>query len=89
MPGPFGEHLPVLRSAPTRRARGEEREKLGIQSLPADLGEAILEAENSELLYKALGEHVFTRLLELKRAEFEDYRVQVTPYEIQKYLPIL
>ena len=67
----------------------EEREKLGIQSLPADLGEAILEAENSELLYKALGEHVFTRLLELKRAEFEDYRVQVTPYEIQKYLPIL
>ena len=67
----------------------EERERLGIQSLPADLGEAILEAENSELLYKALGEHVFTRLLELKRAEFEDYRVQVTPYEIQKYLPIL
>jgi glutamine synthetase len=67
----------------------EEREKLGIQSLPADLGEAILEAENSELLYKALGEHVFSRLLELKRAEFEDYRVQVTPYEIQKYLPIL
>jgi glutamine synthetase len=67
----------------------EEREKLGIQSLPADLGEAIFEAENSELLYKALGEHVFTRLLELKRAEFEDYRVQVTPYEIQKYLPIL
>jgi glutamine synthetase len=67
----------------------EEREKLGIQSLPSDLGEAIQEAENSELLYKALGEHVFTRLLELKRAEFEDYRVQVTPYEIQKYLPIL
>ena len=67
----------------------EEREKLGIQSLPADLGEAIFEAENSELLYKALGEHVFSRLLELKRAEFEDYRVQVTPYEIQKYLPIL
>jgi len=67
----------------------EEREKLGIQSLPADLGESILEAETSELLYKALGEHVFTRLLELKRAEFEDYRVQVTPYEIQKYLPIL
>ena len=32
-----------------------------------------------------LGEHVFTRLLELKRAEFEDYRVQVTPYEMEKY----
>ncbi len=67
----------------------EEREKLGIQSLPSDLGEAIQEAENSELLYKVLGEHTFTRLLELKRAEFEDYRVQVTPYEIQRYLPVL
>jgi glutamine synthetase len=67
----------------------EERQKLGIQSLPADLDEAIQEAENSELLYKCLGEHVFTRLLEVKRAEFEDYRVQVTPYELERFLPIL
>ena len=67
----------------------DEREKMGIESLPADLGEAIHEAENSELLHKALGEHTFTRLLELKREEFEDYRVQVTPYELEKFLPIL
>lgn len=64
-------------------------QKLDIQSLPADLGEAIKEAENSELLQKALGEHTYTRLLELKRAEFEEYRLQVTPYELQKFLPIL
>ena len=67
----------------------EERQKLGIESLPADLDEAITEAENSELLHKALGEHVFTRLINLKREEFEEYRMQVTPYEIQKYLPVL
>ena len=67
----------------------EEREKMGIESLPADLGEAIREAENSELLHKALGEHTFNRLLELKRDEFEDYRVQVTPYELNKFLPVL
>jgi glutamine synthetase len=67
----------------------EERQKMGIQSLPADLGEAIKEAEESELLQKALGEHVYSRLLEVKRWEFEDYRVQVTPYEIQNFLPIL
>jgi glutamine synthetase len=66
-----------------------ELQKLGIQSLPADLGEAIKEAENSELLQKALGEHTYSRLLELKRAEFEEYRLQVTPYELQKFLPIL
>ena len=40
-------------------------------------------------MQKALGEHVYTRLLHLKRAEFEDYRMQVTPYEIQNLLPIL
>jgi glutamine synthetase len=67
----------------------DEREKMGIKSLPADLGEAIREAEDSELLQKALGEHVFHRLLNVKREEWEDYRVQVTPYELQKYLPIL
>ncbi len=67
----------------------EERQKLGIKSLPADLGEAIREAENSELLHKALGDHVFNRLLNVKREEWEDYRIQVTPYELQKFLPVL
>jgi glutamine synthetase len=67
----------------------DEREKLGIKSLPGSLGEAIEEAERSELLHKALGEHTFNRLLAVKREEWEDYRVQVTPYEIEKYLPIL
>ena len=66
-----------------------EREKIGIQSFPADLGEAIREAENSELLQKALGEHTFNRLLTVKREEWEEYRVQVTPYELEKFLPIL
>ena len=84
-----GSELPEPMERNLYHLSHEEREKLGIQSLPSDLGEAIQEAENSELLYKALGEHTFTRLLELKRAEFEDYRVQVTPYEIQKYLPVL
>ncbi len=67
----------------------DELKKLGIETLPADLGEAIREAESSELLEKALGEHVYSRLLELKRAEFQEYRLQVSPYEIQKFLPIL
>ena len=35
------------------------------------------------------GEHVYARLLQVKRAEFEEYRLQVTPYEIQEFLPIL
>ena len=84
-----GYELPEPMERNLYHLTSEEREKMGIESLPADLGEAIKEAENSELLHKALGEHTYTRLLQLKREEFEDYRVQVTPYELEKYLPVL
>jgi len=67
----------------------EERKKLGIEQLPETLGEAIDELANSELALKALGEHVFTRYVDLKRAEWEDYRVQVSEWELDRYLPIL
>lgn len=84
-----GYELPEPMERNLYNLTSEEREKMGIESLPADLGEAIREAESSELLHKALGEHVFSRLLNLKREEFEDYRVQVTPYELEKFLPVL
>lgn len=66
-----------------------ERRELGIESLPDSLGEAIDITEKSELVRKTLGEHVFSRFVELKRKEWEDYRVQVTQYELKEYLPIL
>jgi len=66
-----------------------ERKEFGIKSLPDSLGEAVAIAENSEIVRRALGEHVFTRFIELKKMEWEEYRVQVTQYEIDKLLPIL
>ena len=68
---------------------GEERSQLGIESLPDNLGEAVSIAAESELIKKALGEHIFKRLINLKRMEWQDYRIQVTKHEINKYLPIL
>ena len=67
----------------------EERQKMGIEQLPETLGEAIEEMAGSELVLKALGEHVFSRYLELKRAEWENYRVQVSPWELEQYLSVL
>ncbi len=67
----------------------EEKKELGIDSLPGSLGEAIAYAEKSELLKETLGEHVFNELIALKKAEWDEYRVQVTEFELQKYLPIL
>jgi glutamine synthetase len=45
--------------------------------------------EKSELVAETLGEHVFDFFLRNKRAEWEEYRSQVTTYELDKYLPVL
>ena len=67
----------------------EEREHRGLKQLPVNLFEALKETEKSELVKKALGEHVFTRFLHNKMREWQEYATQVTSYEIGKYLPIL
>jgi glutamine synthetase len=67
----------------------EERQKRGIGTLPASLWEAIQLAENSEVVRKALGEHVFQAFIQNKKIEWNQYRTQVTEYELKKYLPIL
>ena len=67
----------------------EERQKRGIDTLPASLLEAILLTEKSELVRKALGEHVFEAFIQNKKIEWDQYRAQVTEYELKKYLPIL
>ena len=60
----------------------EERIEKGIKSLPASLGEAIQIAEKSELLKETLGDHTFKRFIELKKKEWDEFRIQVTEYEI-------
>jgi len=67
----------------------EERERLGITSLPADLWEAIKLAEKSELLRDCLGEHVFRILITDKKIEWEKYREIITTYELDTHLPVL
>ncbi len=66
-----------------------EREKRGIETLPSNLLEAVQLAEKSELVREALGEHVFENFIANKKIESDDYRVQVTEYELNWYLPIL
>jgi glutamine synthetase len=66
-----------------------ERRAAGIGSLPRNLDEALALMEDSELLAETLGEHVFEYFLRNKRVEWDEYRSQVTPYELSKYLPML
>ena len=67
----------------------KERERRGIGTLPGSLWEAIQLTEKSELVKKALGDHVFDAFIENKKIEWDQYRSQVTEYELKRYLPIL
>ncbi|MEA1895143.1 MAG: hypothetical protein U9N36_08085 [Euryarchaeota archaeon] len=53
------------------------------------LCEAIAETEKSDLVRRALGDRTFERFIALKKQEWDDYRIQVTPYEIETFLPIM
>ncbi|MXG88501.1 glutamine synthetase family protein [Nocardioides flavescens] len=66
-----------------------ERTSLGIEPLPKSLNEAIEIAERSELLAETLGEHVFDFFLRNKRAEWDEYRGQVSAFERDRMLPVL
>jgi glutamine synthetase len=64
----------------------EQRLAEGIASLPGSLAEAITAMEGSELMADTLGEHVFEWVIRNKRAEWADYKAQVTPFELRRYL---
>jgi glutamine synthetase len=67
----------------------EERERRGIEHLPGSLFEAIELAEQSELLRRCLGDHLYEILIKNKLIEWSYYRRHVTDYEIKRYLPVL
>ena len=67
----------------------QQREERGIGSLPMNLSDAISLTEKSQLVRKALGDHLFDSFIKNKRIEWEQYRIQVTEYELKRYLPIL
>lgn len=67
----------------------QEREDAGIKTLPEDLHEAILAAEKSDILKRALGESVHKKLIANKKAEWSKFKAQITQFELDEYLPIL
>jgi len=84
-----GYELPEPMEQNLYRLTAEERKEQGIVALPESLGEAIEEFAASELMKRALGDHIFPRYVELKRREWNEYRVQVTEWEKEKYLAAL
>ncbi len=68
------------------RLTAEERAAMGIASLPGSLQEALSNLENSSIIQDALGEHIFERFMEAKKQEYQEYKMAVHQWEIDRYL---
>jgi len=84
-----GYALPAPANDNIYRMSDEQRSRAKITSLPEDLLEAIKITEKSEFIKKAFGEELFNFFIRNKKLEWDEYKAQVTQYEIDKYLPIL
>ena len=63
----------------------EDLDRRGILRLPTHLGEAIAALEEDDLVRAALGDYLTDQLLTVKRAEWQDYRAHVSPWELARY----
>lgn len=63
-----------------------EKDELGVGELPTTLKDALVELEKDEVIRAALGEKVFQGFVDLKLAEWNQYCLQLTPWEVVKYL---
>ena len=84
-----GYELPPPMETNLYHLTAEQRADRGIVALPETLGEAITELSQSELVRTAFGPHIFDRYVELKRKEWDEYRVQLSQWEMDKYLAVL
>ena len=88
-----GHHARATSSRPRPSANlfeltAEERAAEGIRPLPQSLSDALDVMERLRAACaEALGEHIFEWFLRNKRAEWRDYKSQVTPFELERYLP--
>ncbi|MEA3454490.1 MAG: type I glutamate--ammonia ligase [Candidatus Caldatribacteriota bacterium] len=66
----------------------EEKKSLGIENLPSTLNEALLELDKDEVVKSALTDHILRNYIEAKREEWENYRIRVHQWELDKYLTV-
>jgi glutamine synthetase len=62
--------------------------KRGIKMLPGSLWDALENLKKDELMKRTLGEHIFTKYLECKKSEWNDYKMEVTKWEMKNSLEV-
>ncbi len=68
------------------RLSPDQRMKMGIESLPGTLEAAVREMDSDPIARETLGDEMYKKYLCAKKAEWDEYRTQVTKWEIEKYL---
>ncbi len=84
-----GYELPPSVEPNIYKMNAEQRDAIGLGALPNNLYEAICATQESELVRRTLGEHVFERFVTNKLNEWYEYREQVTDWEVKKYFSLL
>jgi glutamine synthetase len=80
------ERIPRAVDENVNEMSDEDRMGLKIDTLPKSLEEAIECFEKDMLIKEALGEHIYSRFIEAKRLEWEEYRNRINQWEIDQYL---
>ena len=81
-----GLEPPAPVSANVYEFDANEREKLGIESLPGDLNAAVAAMKADPFVRETLGDHVFSKYIEAKEREWYEYSTTVTEWESDRYL---
>ena len=81
LPGPIEEDIYEMDE--------KARMKAGITSLPGNLFEALNVVEGSAIVREALGDHIYNKFIENKKKEWDAFRIHVSQFEIDRYLPLL
>jgi len=79
--GPVNENLFELTPA--------ERIDLGVQNLPSNLKDAVIALGNDAVVKEALGPHIYSKFVQLKDREWDEFRMQITEWEIKKYIKMM
>jgi len=79
--GPVNENLFELTPA--------ERIDLGVQNLPSNLKDAVIALGNDVVVKEALGPHIYSKFVQLKDREWDEFRMQITEWEIKKYIKMM
>jgi glutamine synthetase len=64
----------------------KERKKMGVGELPGSLGEALVELSKDKVLVNALGDSAYEAFMRAKTEEWDQFRLRVSDYEIERYL---